>query len=167
MKPSGLFFSAGGVSVNLTQEIIDATKDIFTSMVMMEISPGAPLAGEINPMHRSISGMVGMAGTHKGMLAIHIPEKVAMAITSNFLGLDVDEINEDVQDAIGELANMLGGSVKSFLSDGGKDIKLSLPSTIFGEEYTFQCPDEVDLILVPFAAPQGEFLVELRLESEA
>ncbi len=111
--------------------------------------------------------MVGMAGSHKGMLAIHIPEPVAMAITSNFLGLEVDAINEDVQDAIGELANMLGGNVKSFLTETGSDIKLSLPSTIFGQEYTFQCQDEVETIVVPFTSSDGKFLVELRLQSEA
>ena len=51
-------------------------------------------------------GVIGLAGTHKGVLAIHIPNKVAMAITSSFLGMEVDEINEDVKDAVGELANM-------------------------------------------------------------
>jgi len=153
--------------VSLTKQIIDATTDIFTTMVMMEVTPGEPITGRVNPFHASISGMVGMAGSHKGMLAIHIPEPVAMAITSNFLGLEVDAINEDVQDAIGELANMLGGNVKSFLTETGSDIKLSLPSTIFGQEYTFQCQDEVETIVVPFTSSDGKFLVELRLQSEA
>lgn len=39
-----------------------------------------------------------------------MPNKVAIAITSSFLGMAVEEINVDVEDAIGELVNMLGGN---------------------------------------------------------
>ena len=42
---------------------------------------------------------------------------VAMTITGSFLGMDVEEMNEDVEDAVGELANMLGGDIKSALSE--------------------------------------------------
>ncbi len=152
--------------MSISQRIIEATREIFTSMVMMDITPGEPITTEINPLRSSITGMIGLAGTHKGMLAIHIPDRLAMTITGNFLGMEVAELNADVQDAVGELANMLGGSVKTILSGNGKDIKLSLPSTILGKEYTFQCQDEVEMFLLPFSAPGGEFMVELRLEKE-
>jgi chemotaxis protein CheX len=108
--------------------------------------------------------MIGLAGTHKGVLAIHIPNHVAIAITSSFLGMDVDEINDDVRDAVGELANMLGGNVKTILSQNGRDIDLSLPSTIAGHEYGFKATTDVDLVILPFQTEQGRFLVELQLE---
>jgi chemotaxis protein CheX len=98
------------------------------------------------------------------VLAIHIPNQVAFDITGSFLGMEVSEINADVQDAIGEIANMLGGNLKTILSDKGKDIQLSLPSTISGDQYNFTSQAEVDQIILPFKAPSGTFFVEVELE---
>lgn len=149
---------------DIIPKIVDATQEIFTGMVMMEISQdGEPLA-ELGIMKNSITGMIGLAGTHKGMLAVHFPNSLALAITTSFLGMEVEEMNEDVQDAIGEIANMLGGNVKTILSDKGRDIQLSLPSTISGEEYSFMSQNEVDQVVLPFKAPAGIFYVELELE---
>jgi chemotaxis protein CheX len=150
--------------VEISDKIIESAKEIFSSMVMMEISANGDSMIKSEPLIESISGVIGLAGTHKGVLAIHIPNKVAMAITSSFLGMDVDEINEDVEDAVGELANMLGGNVKSILSENGRDINLSLPSTITGKQYDFQPTKEAERIIIPFRCDAGEFTVDLQLE---
>ena len=149
----------------INDKLIESTIEIFTGMVMMEVAvAGTPLT-KLGPLKKSITGMVGLAGTHKGVLAVHFPQEVALAVTSNFLGMEVEEINEDVQDAIGEIANMLGGNLKTILSDRGKDIQLSMPSTIFGDEYAFSSQAEGDQVILPFTAPSGVFYVEVELES--
>ena len=150
--------------MEISDKIIESAKEIFSSMVMMEISVSGENMVESVPLIESITGVIGLAGTHKGVLAIHIPNKVAMAITSSFLGMDVDEINEDVEDAVGELANMLGGNVKSILSENGRDINLSLPSTITGQQYDFQPTKEAERIIIPFRCDAGEFSIDLQLE---
>lgn len=134
-------------------------------MVMVDVSlRDDDEASENSSFTNSISGVIGLAGTHKGVLAIHLPNKVAMSITSNFLGMDVDDVNEDVEDAVGELANMLGGNVKAILSEKGKDIELSLPSTVKGKQYDFQPTKKVDRYTVPIASEMGDFMIELQLE---
>jgi chemotaxis protein CheX len=150
--------------VEISEKIIESAKEIFSSMVMMEISVSGDNMTKGVTLIESISGVIGLAGTHKGVLAIHIPNKVAMAITSSFLGMDVDEINEDVEDAVGELANMLGGNIKSILSENGRDINLSLPSTITGQQYDFQPTKEAERIIIPFRCDAGEFTIDLQLE---
>ena len=150
--------------MEISDKIIESAKEIFSSMVMMEISVSGDNMTKSVTLIESISGVIGLAGTHKGVLAIHIPNKVAMAITSSFLGMDVDEMNEDVEDAVGELANMLGGNVKSILSENGRDINLSLPSTITGQQYDFQPTKEAERIIIPFRCDAGEFTIDLQLE---
>lgn len=152
--------------MDLPKKIAEATQEIFETMIMMEAIAGEPQMVAAKTYHCTVSGMVGLAGTFKGMIAIHTPDQVAMAITSNFLGMDVDEVNEDVTDAIGELANMLAGSIKLALSDKGKDITLSVPSTISGEEYTINCVAETDRVIMPFSTDAGNFLVELQVEKQ-
>ena len=150
--------------MEISDNIVETTKEIFSSMVMMDISVSGPNTSESVPLQESISGVIGLAGTHKGVLAIHIPIKVALAITGSFLGMDVEELNEDVEDAVGELANMIGGNVKSILSERGRDIELSLPSTITGQQYDFQPTKEADRLIIPFKCDVGEFTIDLQLE---
>jgi chemotaxis protein CheX len=153
-----------GSFIEISDKIIESVVEIFTGMVMMEISVAGEPVTNLGRLQQSITGMVGLAGTHKGVLAVHFPNQVAMDVTGSFLGMEVDEINADVQDAVGEIANMLGGNLKTILSDRGKDIQLSLPSTISGDEYSFSSQAEVDQIILPFKAPAGIFYVEVELE---
>lgn len=154
--------------MNIENIIVESTREIFSSMIMMEVSPvgGSQTENGGRSLRSSISGIVGLTGKYSGVLAIHAPELVARAITGNFLGMEVDEINEDVQDAIGELANMLAGNVKSYLSPGGKDIDLSIPSTVHGEEYSFLVEKGAEKMVMTFQASEHEFMVELQLRKE-
>ena len=152
--------------MNWDQSIIAATTEIFSTMLMMEVSPETPLAERVKTYQKSISGMVGMTGVFKGMLAIHASDQVAMAITTNFLGLDVDTLNDDVKDAFGELANMLAGSIKATLSDNSRDIQLSIPSVVCGEEYNLDYQPRSNSTTVPFKSADGTFQIELQLEEQ-
>ncbi len=145
------------------QHIIATTQEIFSSMIMLEATPGEPFKCKVSMHKDSISGVIGMAGTLKGLLAIHLPNEAALAVTNAFLGMDHDEINDDVRDAIGELANMLGGSLKCALDPKGSNINLSLPSSIHGAEYSIDFISDADDITIPFELDGNTFLVELQL----
>jgi chemotaxis protein CheX len=151
--------------VDLAKCISDATQEIFQSMLMAEARPSTPLPTRSNVLKDSVSGLVGLAGNYRGILAIHVPNAVAMSITSKFLFMDVEEINDDVKDAIGELANMLAGSVKSMLTETGTGLKLAIPSAISGTEYEVECLADSDGAIVPFNIDEGEFLVECYLQN--
>lgn len=150
--------------MDIEKEISRSTIEIFTTMVMMEVDPVPGFTKADGALIDSITGLIGFAGTHKGALAIHLPNQVALDITSNFLGMDVEGINEDVEDAVGEIANMIGGDIKSYLSGNGRDIDLSLPSTISGAQYDFQSNKNAEIFMTAFNTTNGQFIVELQLE---
>lgn len=151
----------------LAKYIIDATKEVFTTMVMMEPVDEYPLEEPVKRFKCSITGMVGFAGMYSGVISIHCPVSLAMKITSNMLGMECDEVNEDLNDAIGEISNMLGGGVKQVLSKGGLDVKLSIPTVIAGEDYTVNSLSDSDCVVVPFAIEGEKFLVGLALTLES
>ena len=154
----------------LSEYIINATREVFSTMVMMEPADDFPLKEPITHFKCSITGMVGFAGTYSGVISIHCPIHLAKGITSAMLGMDVSEVEEggeDLNDAIGEIANMLGGSVKMILSTGGLDVKLSIPTVIAGEDYTVNSLSDIDCVVIPFNVEAGErFLVGLTLKKE-
>lgn len=146
-----------------SQHIIESTREIFSSMIMLEVVPGEPYENKKSVQVDSISGIIGLAGSIKALLAIHLPADTALAVTTAFLGMDVEEINEDVRDAIGELANMLGGSVKTALDPKGSDIQLSMPTSVSGEEYSIDTIADAEEIMVPFELEGKTFSVELQI----
>jgi len=158
-------------STNLREEelaryVITAAKEVFSTMVMMELEDHYPLREPVTKLHCSITGMVGLAGIYSGILSIHSPQSLALRITSNMLGMDVDEVGEDVNDALGEIANMLGGHVKQVLSKGGLDLNLSIPTVISGESYSVNCMADKDCVIIPFSWDGEGFLIGLTLRKE-
>jgi chemotaxis protein CheX len=150
----------------LAKYIIDATQEVFSTMIMMDASGDYPLREPVNRFKCSITGMVGFAGTYSGVISIHCPVSLALKITSSMLGMECDEVSEDLNDAIGEIANMLGGGVKQVLSKGGLDVKLSIPTVISGEDYTVNSLSDIDCVVIPFKIDDDKFLVGLTLKKE-
>jgi len=151
--------------VEMARYIIDATKEVFSTMMVMEVEDQYPMSEPVNKFHCSITGMVGLAGSYTGILSIHCPAHLAMKITSNMLGMEVEEVGEDVSDALGEIANMLGGHVKQVLSKGGSDLNLSIPTVISGETYTINSVSN-DSVMIPFQFENEKFLVGLTIRKE-
>lgn len=149
-----------------TQHIIEATQEIFSKMIMLKVTAGDPYQRKDERLRNSISGIIGLAGNNRGMLAIHLPNSAALAVTTAFLGTTVTEIDNNVRDAIGELANMLGGRLKSVLDPGGSNIQLSMPSAIHGDEYAIDFLADAETMTVPFSFQDQKFAVELQLKSE-
>jgi chemotaxis protein CheX len=151
---------------DLARHVIAATKEVFSTMVMMDLEDAYPLREPVTRFHCSITGMVGLAGTYTGILSVHCQQAFALRITSNMLGMDVEEIGEDVNDALGEIANMLGGHVKQVFSKGGLDLNLSIPTVITGEDYSVNCMADKDCVIIPFLWNGDQFLVGLTLRKE-
>lgn len=158
--------SANLTESDLTGYVVHATKEVFSTMVMMNVEDTEPLSAPVTQFHCSVTSMVGLAGTYTGILSLHCPVPLAMKITGNMLGMEIEQMGEDVSDALGEIANMLGGYVKQVLSKGGLDINLSIPTVISGEEYTITAMSDSSCVVIPFIHEGERFLVSLKLEKE-
>jgi len=152
--------------LELSQQLSEVTQEIFLSMLSLEVAPGEAMSEFSNTYSNTVSGMVGMTGLYKGALAIHASLEVAKKITSQMLFMDVDEVNEDVLDAMGEMANMLAGNMKAALSSNGKDIELSVPTAVCGEKYSLDIKDAGEHLIVPFTTDIGNFSVQFNFEKQ-
>lgn len=146
----------------IDQEIVSATKDVFSTMVMMEVVNGPTMTGQGSEIVSNISSMLGLGGGIRGVLAFHCPARVAQDITGAFLGMEVDELNDDVKDAIGELTNMVAGNLKEFFASTGIDIKLAIPTSVIGESYHISGLFGATRVIIPFESEKGQFWAELK-----
>jgi chemotaxis protein CheX len=148
--------------MNVGQAIIDGTNEIFSTMLMVELEAGEPIEGPGGEIDSNLTSMLGLGKDIKGMLAVHCPEIVAKDITGTFLGMEVAELDEDVKDAIGEIANMVAGSLKIFFQEHDITIELAIPTTVVGKSFRTAGMTGATRIAVPFTMNGTTFLIELK-----
>lgn len=146
--------------MEFTESIKDSVCEIFSSMVLMNVEPMDGLQVEDGD-EKMLTGIVGFAGELQGTVLIHMPEYVAVSVVSSFMGMELEEVDEDVKDAIGELANMLAGGIKFHLPGNGQNIQLSIPSVVSGRGYTCEATGKVQRTALQFETPDGRFITEL------
>jgi chemotaxis protein CheX len=165
MKPATL------AAINFTEDelvksLIKDVQDVFVNMVGVEDLMHLPIQIDITTHFKEcLTAMVGLAGNYNGLVSVHVPWPLAISFTSLMLGMDVDEINDDVNDAMGEIANMVAGSFKQHLSKGGSDIQLSTPSVVNGSDYVVtSAGSDLENITLKFATDEEWFMVSLSIE---
>jgi chemotaxis protein CheX len=152
-------------SFNIGEEIVKGTKDVFSTMVMVELE-SETVCKSCN-IDSNLTSMIGLGGGIRGMLAIHCSAAVATAITGSFLGMDVEEINEDVKDAVGEVANMIAGNLKVSYASIDMKIELAIPTSIIGDSFVVTGIADTSRVIAPFSMPAGKFWVELMYVNNA
>ncbi len=142
--------------------ITEATLEVFATMIFIDIIPGEPLKGQNDGIDSNLTSMIGLAGDLQGVLAVHCPETAALGITGAMLGMDVATIDDDVRDAIGEIANMVAGGLKVSLAENDIATELAIPTTVLGKAVRTSGQAGVSRFIVPFATPVGDFGIELK-----
>ncbi len=146
---------------DLGSEIISGVKDVFSTMLMVDLGSGEVFVNQEVGVESNITSMLGIGGGLRGMLAVHCPANVAQSITGSFLGMEVDELNEDVKDAIGEIANMIAGNLKVSCAKNDLDIELAIPTSIVGDSFVVSGVADSNRLVVPREMAEGKFWVEL------
>lgn len=150
----------------LSKQLIRDVREIFGTMVGLEDLLHLPI--QIDPVTNftdCISSLVGLAGSYNGLVSLHMPSSLALTATSSMLGLEVEELDDDVNDAMGEIANMIAGSFKQHLSKSGMDVHLSTPSVVYGKEYVIRLGNNPDQIALRFATDDDWFMVSVAFDS--
>ncbi|HEB51389.1 MAG TPA: chemotaxis protein CheX [Desulfobulbus sp.] len=147
--------------MQLDRFIIDATTEVFASMVFMELVAGDVIREDRADLGTNISSMIGLAGDLKGLLSVHCPRQVALAVSGAMLGMEPEELDDDVKDAMGEIANMVAGGLKASLLEAGSNVELAIPTTVVGNSIRTSGFSGASTIIVPFSVPDGDFAVEL------
>lgn len=159
-------------SIELTEEeliklLIGDIREVFSTMVEMEDLLHVPsLIEPMTHFEDCVTAMIGLAGTYSGMVTVHTPNLLALQITSNMLGMDVEEMNEDVSDALGEIGNMIAGSFKQHLTRGGADTRISTPSVVSGSDYDVSAGTAQDSITLRFLTDDSWFVVAITLHDD-
>lgn len=148
-------------SYEVGREIVSGCKDVFSTMLMVDLECEEVVVQEKVKIGSNITSMIGLGGGLKGLLAVHCPSSVAKGVTSSFLGMDVEEMDDDVKDAIGEIANMVAGNLKISFAKRDVNVELAIPTTIVGDSFYVSGIADSTRLVAPFKMGDERFWVEL------
>ena len=144
---------------------ITAAGQAFSTMLDCQIRrESLTLKDSASPSHE-ISGVIGLSGRAAGTVVLSFSESLALKAAGTMLMTEYTEVNGDVIDAVGELANMVAGAAKAQLEE--LQLSISLPNVITGKGHVVRFPSSVNPICVTFATDWGPFTLEVGLEPVA
>lgn len=152
------------MDVRLINPFIESVSDLFGTMLGCSVKRGeVTLARESgDPQH--LVAIIGLSGPARGTVAVSLPVKTSLAVTGRLLGDAPPMVNDDVADALAEIANMIAGGAKARLSGEGTPIDLSLPTVVTGSDYQVVYPTETVWLDVPFSSELGTFSLRVTFE---
>lgn len=146
---------------NLGDEIVTGTRDVFSTMLMVDLAGEEIVENKKCDIRSNLTSMIGLGGGIRGLLAVHCSASAAKAITSAFIGMNVEELDDDVKDAIGEIANMVAGNLKVSFAKIDTGIELAVPTSVMGESFHVGAINDARRITVLFTMGEDIFWVEL------
>lgn len=145
-----------------------AVTEVFDTMMNMKATEVPVESINRNNGHGHIAGCVGFIGRLSGVVYIHSSDTFARTITGTLLGLSDAEIEsqEMVNDAMGEMANMIVGHMKSRLADRGMSCVLTIPSVVRGSSFSIEAVSSTKGRLYAFSCPSDHLLVEVLVKPD-
>lgn len=142
------------------KDVIKLSDESYGKGLSLPIDSGVPI----------IAGTVGFLGNLTGIIYIFLELPLALEATRKLLDLGPDDIDADdhelVNDAIGELTNMIVGTFKNDLSNKGYECRMTIPSILRGSNFSIE-PAEVALRRIfKFDCAGHAFVIDVLMKEE-
>jgi chemotaxis protein CheX len=158
--------------MNMTREeivgfVAAATEEVFSTMLGLETQAGEPYVERSSPgPSEGVIALIGMTGEWIGTGCFSGSAAIACKLASRLLMMDTEPVdkavNEEVLDAWAEITNMIIGNVKTALEERLGPMGLSIPTVIYGRNFSTRSIGSEEWTVVPFSCFVDEH-VEVRV----
>lgn len=136
------------------EQISELVTSVFSTMLEAEVS--AVPQEHPDP---AVTALIAFGGNWHGGFELRLDYSSAVTLAQRFLQADdMSEFNDDVRDAIGELANVIAGNLKAILPLG---TTLGAPSIVEGKDYAIRICGQHIVGASSFASSLGSFDIRL------
>lgn len=137
-------------------EVCRIVQDVLETMTQYPVEP-ARIPYTEHPDRTTCA--VYFTGEWSGAILLECSLQMAFSFTAQLMRIPKPlQFDDDVYDALGELANMIGGNLKSVLPRG---VSLSMPSVVEGSNYSVRVCGANRNKKISFISPDGPFWVTL------
>lgn len=129
---------------------IESTQAVFSMMMSLEVRVvHAEETDRLKPRD-GVVAMISFTGDWYGTGVIHCEEKIACKIGGAMMMCELEHINTDVLDGVGELANMVLGGFKEAMASHVGQMTLSVPTVVYGKSFLVRTPIKAPWLEVRF-----------------
>ena len=132
-------------------------REVFATMLGTEAA--SVESSEVRELSHPVVGAVYFAGSWKGAVLLECERPLSFALTAQLMSIEQPEsVDDDVRDAMGEIANMIAGNLKSSLP---AETHLSMPSVVEGSQFTLRVCGGNESMRMDFDSSRGPFSLTL------
>ncbi len=148
----------------LVEAVCSATKQVFSTMIGLDLAAGEAYLDQNAPgPSAGVVSLIGLAGQWAGTGSLSCSSDFACRISSQLLMSECPAVDEEVLDAVAEVTNMVIGNIKTALEEDLGSMGLSIPTVIFGRNFTTRSVGKNDWTVVPFYCGQERLEVQVCL----
>jgi chemotaxis protein CheX len=150
--------------VEIAKCFIAAVNNILSTMANINPKVGKPFVKQDNNAPGDYSAIIGVTGEHQGSISVTFTRAGAISVVQAMLGDSIEDIEQDVIDTVGEIANMVSGQARAAIAEKGVLLQGSTPTLVTGEKHKIIHMAKSPVMCIPFTIPEGAFTVEFCLE---
>ena len=144
--------------------VSSAVASVFGTMLNLPVDE-EPQSVSTPENEAQIAGSVGFIGVVTGVVFIYSTVTFARNVTRRLIGSDMPITGEEmVNDAFGEITNMVVGHIKSRLGDRGMQCVLTIPSILRGSHFTIEPTSSTRRRISTFRCAGDYVVVEVLLK---
>jgi chemotaxis protein CheX len=139
-------------------KVCEAIETIWTTMLGLEASANQTmLAGRLKAS--TLTGCIYITGAWQGAIKVECSGGLARRVAAIMFGADACDVSADqINDALGELTNIIGGNIKALLPEPSH---LSMPAVTEGTDYLFSVPGSRPMAEMSFTCEGKPFQVTI------
>ncbi len=145
-------------------KLTEATIEVFETMAFTTLTPQQALADTPQPT-ASVMGAVRFLGSLSGTVSFYAADDAACQIAGLLLGIPPEEADDQTADAVGEITNMIAGTFRAKMAQGGETLMITTPTVTRGSDFRSQHFNVVSRWLCPFQMGERTVFVELILQA--
>ncbi len=140
---------------------IDATLHVLATLGGVQFTVQQPRLKTDAASSGEVTGVIRLLGGVNGSVALGFERGCVLQIVSSMLGEDIRDLGQDIQDAVGEITNMVSGQAAQKLGDVTPRIEIRPDVVLMGQGAIPGQPPGAAVIAVPLIGPAGRLTIEL------
>lgn len=140
------------------------TTEVFTTMLSIDLQTGDAFMEAQRHGSQGVMSFIGLGGKGVGTGGLCCSSDTACRLASSFLLGEYHAVDDEVLDVIGELTNMILGSLKTHLEGTLGPMTLSIPTVVHGQNFVARTLSREEWTVVPFSWDEGRLEVKIYLE---
>ncbi len=150
----------------LSAAIQSATSSVFSTLLNLEVSAGTAFQQTDPQPIDGVMALLGFTGNWVGTGIFYCQEKLACQLSSTMLMSPISEVNNDVLDGVGELANMIMGNLKDSLEPLIGGLGMSVPTVVYGRNFQTRSTMHRNWLVVHFTVGEDTFEIRVCLVAQ-